>query len=219
MSSISLSRKLLAALTVGAIASVAAVTAPASARVADDHQHAKVGAAAPDFTLTDTDGNTHTLSEYTKAGKIVVLEWFNPECPFVKKQYGDNTTMLDTYATTVGKDVVWLAINSGAPGKQGAGIELNKQAKTDWELPYPVLLDESGEVGQMFGAKTTPHMFIIHRDGTLVYNGAIDNNPSPRGAGDINYVADALKAQFNGETITVSETKPYGCSVKYGKVG
>ncbi|MCC6285940.1 MAG: thioredoxin family protein [Phycisphaerales bacterium] len=177
-----------------------------------------IGEIAPDFVLLDLEGKEHKLSEYAAEGKIVVLEWFNPECPFVKKHHVANRTMHDTHEKLQkeheGK-VVWLAINSGAPGHQGAGIEANKQAAEDYEIEYPVLLDESGEVGRAYKAKTTPHMFVIGADGKLAYMGAIDNNPSPRKVGDINYVLDAVTALLAGETVEVTETKSYGCPVKF----
>ena len=175
-----------------------------------------VGAKAPDFTLTDTDGKKHTLSEYTKAGKIVVLEWFNPDCPFIKKHHTKATTMIDLAAEQQKKDVVWLAINSGAAGKQGAGLERNKQAKTEYKMNFPILMDESGSIGRMYGAKTTPHMFVIAKDGTLLYKGAIDSDKSPETVGSTLYVRTAVDQYAAGQKIEPSETQSYGCSVKYG---
>lgn len=172
-----------------------------------------IGAAAPDFTLTDLDGKTVKLSDHK--GKIVVLEWYNPGCPFIVKHHKTLTTFNDLYNEFNSKDVVFLAINSSAKGKQGHGLELNKTKKEEFNLPYPVLIDEDGKVGKAYGAKTTPHCFIIHKDGTLVYNGAIDNNTSPDKAGDKNYVREALNQLLRGETVTEATTKPYGCSVKY----
>jgi peroxiredoxin len=171
---------------------------------------------APDFTLKDTEGKTHTLSEYTKAGKTVVLEWFNPDCPFVKKHHVNNKDMVATYEAAAKQGVVWLAINSGAAGKQGAGLERNVKAKTDYGMAYPVLLDEAGTVGRAYGAKTTPHMFVIAKDGSVAYAGAIDNDSSPGKLGDVNYVTAALTAMAAGAPIENPRTKSYGCSVKYG---
>jgi peroxiredoxin len=176
---------------------------------------AKVGAPAPDFTLTDLEGNSHTLSEYTKAGKIVVLEWFNPDCPFVVKHHKTGSTMQDLSAKYAEQGVVWLAINSGKPGKQGTGMERNLSAVEEFGFSYPLMLDETSMVGEMYGAKTTPHMYIIDTDGVLRYAGAIDNNPSATKFGDVNYVDQALTQILAGETVTDAETRAYGCSVKY----
>lgn len=175
----------------------------------------KVGDQAPDFSLVDTAGTTHKLSDYTKQGKIVVLEWFNPGCPFIVKNHETFTTMSDTYAAFKDKDVVWFAVNSAAPGKQGGGKELNAKMKSQWKIDYPILLDETGATGKAFGAKTTPHMFVIGKDGAVAYRGAIDNAPTPNKQGDVNYVKDALNSLIAGETISKPDTKPYGCSVKY----
>jgi peroxiredoxin len=177
----------------------------------------EVGAVAPDFTLTDIDGNEHQLSAYLAQGKRVVLEWFNPDCPFVKKHHLDNKSMAETYATAGKEGVVWLAINSGAKGKQGNGLERNQKAREEYKIAYPILLDESGDVGRAFGAKTTPHMFIIEPDAKVVYAGAIDNKPTPGELGDVNYVTQALSQCVAGKAVEVSSTKPYGCSVKYAE--
>jgi peroxiredoxin len=174
---------------------------------------AKVGEKAPAFELKDTDGKTVKLSDFS--GKIVVLEWFNPECPFVKKHHAANTTMVDLAKKFASQNVVWVAINSGAPGKEGAGLELSKKAKAEWKLPYPVLIDETGTVGKTYGAKRTPEMYIINKDGTLVYHGAIDDNADAKTLGKVNYVEKALTQVVKGETVTESKTKAYGCSVKY----
>lgn len=176
---------------------------------------AEIGAKAPEFSLTDTDGKTVKLSDFKD--KIVVLEWFNPNCPFIVKHHKTNMTFNELYSEFNPKGVVFLAINSSAKGKEGNGLELNKTKKGEYKLAYPVLIDESGDVGRMYGAKTTPHCFIINKDGTLAYNGAIDNDKSPEKAGDKNYVKNALKQLIAGETVTESKTAPYGCSVKYGK--
>ncbi len=202
------------AVALGALALAGATLVANNTAIAGDHghAHAAVGQAAPTFTLTDTDGNTHNLADYK--GKVVVLEWFNPQCPFVVRHYKDQT-MINTYNEFKDQGVVWIAINSGAAGKQGAGLELNKQMKSEWNIPYAVALDESGKVGHMYAAKTTPHMYIINKDGVLAYAGAIDNDPSGKDTGATNYVAQALKQVLAGETVTETNTKPYGCSVKY----
>lgn len=175
------------------------------------------GDEAPDFTLKDTDGNEHALAAIMEEGNIVVLEWFNPDCPFIKKHHANHKTMNETFAAVADQKVVWLAINSGAPGQQGAGWERNQKAHKDYDMTFPVLMDESGDVGRAYGAKTTPHMFVITPDGTVAYAGAIDDDRSAANLGATNYVADALAALLKGETVATASTKPYGCSVKYGK--
>ncbi|MEL6339366.1 MAG: redoxin family protein [Myxococcota bacterium] len=178
---------------------------------------ATVGAEAPDFTLQGLGGQSVTLSEFK--GKTVVLEWFNPDCPFVKYSHGEGplkTMAADT--TAKDPDLVWLAINSGAPGKQGHGLDRNKEALKDYSMNHKVLVDESGKVGKLYNAKTTPHMFVINKAGELVYSGALDNAPMGKVAGDdeVNYVKNALKNLAAGEAVELAETRPYGCSVKYG---
>jgi len=178
-------------------------------------EQAEVGKLAPDFTLTDTQGETHTLSDYVGEGKIVVLEWFNPDCPFVKKVHENHKTMVETYQAFADKNIVWLAINSGAPGKQGYGQERNAKAKEDYAMPYPILLDESGQVGMTYGAKTTPTLFVINAKGEILYDGPLDNIPNPNEVGDVNYVKDVLGACCNGKDVDPKKVKSYGCSVKY----
>jgi peroxiredoxin len=176
---------------------------------------AKVGQPAPGFSLTGVDGKTYNLNDFK--GKIVVLEWFNPECPYVVKAH--STGSLKGLGNKLQKDgVAFFAINSGAPGKQGAGAELNKAKAKEWGLEYPVLIDESGTVGRSFGATNTPHMFVIAADGKLVYAGAIDDNKDgDKKAGEaMNYVTNAITQLKAGETVSPSTTKAYGCSVKYG---
>jgi peroxiredoxin len=174
---------------------------------------AKVGQTAPDFSLTDQNGKTHKLSDYK--GKIVVLEWFNQGCPYVVRHYKAKT-MTSTADKYKGQDVVWLAINTTA----GKTAEDNKTSAEAWSISYPILSDTSSSVAQQYGAKTTPHMFVIDKEGKLVYNGAIDDDSSADGAkGDkaTNYVAKALDEVLAGKPVSVSETKPYGCGVKYQK--
>lgn len=173
-----------------------------------DHGHAQVGQKAPDFTLVDHAGNTHKLSDY--AGKVVVLEWTNPECPFVVRHYNENT-FIDMAKNH--EDVVWLSIDSS--------YFVTAESASAWakkeEIAYPILLDASGEVGHMYNARTTPHMFVIDTNGTLVYDGAIDDDPRGNAESRTNYVAAALKSVMNGEKVETATTKPYGCSVKYMK--
>lgn len=175
---------------------------------------AEVGKAAPEFALKDLDGKVHKLSDYK--GKTVVLEWYNPDCPFVVKQHQEGP--LKSMAKDVAASgVVWLAINSGAPGKQGAGLERNKSSLAEYGIAHPILLDEDGKVGKAYKARNTPHMYVIKPDGTLAYMGAIDNAPMGKvpDGGLVNHVADALADLAANRPVKVPETKAYGCSVKY----
>lgn len=178
---------------------------------------ATVGEPAPAFTLTDSDGKAHSLSDLR--GKTVVLEWTNAECPFVKKHY-DSGNMQKQQAAAVADGVIWLTINSGAPGKQGhvSGDQANA-IQTNWKAANTAyLIDADGKVGRAYDAKTTPHMYVIDQDGVLRYNGAIDSIASAD-KGDlakaIQYVPTALSAVADGKTPEPALTRPYGCSVKY----
>lgn len=172
------------------------------------------GSTVPDFALSALDGARHTLAEHSD--KTVVLEWFNPGCPFVKHAHEEGGALRDLAQKSTEQGVVWLAINSGAPGKQGHGVELNAEAAKEWGMTHPVLIDEDGAVGKAFGAVTTPHMYVI-QGGTLVYAGAIDNAPLGKAKGKItNYVVEALADLAAGREVRTPRTKPYGCSVKYG---
>lgn len=193
-----------------AAATVAAFVTAARAGVS-------VGAPAPDFAVTDIQGKAHRLSDYK--GKTVVLEWVNPECPIVMKHYGSgNMPKLQKSATDDG--VVWLAINSGRAGAQGDYEKAEAEAwlKKHGGAPTAYVRDSSGKVGKLYGAKATPHMYVIDGDGVLVYNGAIDSIRSSD-AEDIpkaeNYVAAALAAVSAGESVATASTQPYGCNVKY----
>lgn len=179
---------------------------------------ARVGAPAPDFELSDLDGKPVKLSSFR--GKAVVLEWFNPGCPFVKASHTKGS-LVDTAARHTKAGVVWLAINSGGPGKQGNGVETNRRAKEQFKLTHPILLDETGRVGHAYAAAHTPHLFVIDKAGVLAYRGAIDNSPdaegeSPAGGKLINYVDTALTDLEAGRPVATPETEAYGCSVKYG---
>jgi peroxiredoxin len=202
--------KLLATLISGATAATLAFAAPAFAKVA-------TGSSVSDMTVVDSEGVTHNLSDF--AGKRVVLEWTNEGCPYVKKHYKtDNMQALQRDAAA--DDTVWLSVISSAPGKQGHKDNVQVAA---WKGKHgvastAVILDEEGEMGQAFAAKTTPHMYIIDADQTLVYQGAIDDNSSSNPAtveGATNYVRQALAELDAGEAVSVAETQPYGCSVKY----
>jgi peroxiredoxin len=185
--------------------------------VASDAQLAAIGKAAPDFTLPDLDGKPVKLSSFR--GKTVVLEWYNPDCPFVRKSHAKGS-LVDTAKRLTSPGVVWLAVNSGAPGKQGAGREKNLAGKQAMGLQHPILLDESGAVGKLYGAKRTPHLFVVDGEGTLVYRGAVDNSPdgegeSPSDGKLVRYVEAALDALTEKRPVSPAETEAYGCSVKY----
>lgn len=190
--------------------------AMAGAGILEQAGPAKVGAKAPDFTLTDINGKEHKLSEYTAQGKVVVLEWFNPDCPFVKKHYRDDTgTMLKIQQDMKDQPVVWLMVNSGKKGHPTTGVERNKTAVNDWGITAPVLLDETGKIGMAYNAKRTPEMYIIDTEGVLRYHGAIDNRSDAAMPGEVNYVRNALQQVLAGETVATTETTAYGCGVKY----
>jgi peroxiredoxin len=176
-----------------------------------------VGSAAPDFSLPDAKGKPHSLSDYK--GKYVVLEWFNPECPFVKKHYGGGN-MQKLQEQYTGKGVVWLTIDSNAPGTEGnLSPDQAEKVANAWKTKQTaLLLDPEGKAGRAYGAKNTPNMVIINPEGKIVYEGAIDSKATPN-PGDIpsstNYVKVALDESLSGKPISNPTTKPYGCSVKY----
>lgn len=176
-----------------------------------------IGQAAPDFTAVDSNGKSHKLSDFK--GKHVVLEWLNHGCPYVKKHYSKGH-MQALQKELTGKDVVWLSIISSAEGKQGWSTpdKANTDAKEKGGAATAILLDPKGDVGRMYGAKTTPHMFVVNPTGDLIYKGAIDSVKSADPddiAGATNYVREAVDAALAGKPVTTAETTPYGCSVKY----
>jgi len=178
---------------------------------------ATVGAPAPQFTATDANGQTHRLSDY--AGKIVVLEWTNNQCPYVGKHYNSGN-MQRLQAEAAAQGVVWFSVVSSAPGKEGYVTPEQERAIVAQRGAHPrgALLDPDGAVGRAYGARTSPHMFVIDRQQTLAYQGAIDDQPTTDPAslnGARNYVREAVAALRAGKPIAVSETTPYGCSVKY----
>lgn len=170
----------------------------------------EVGQSAPPFTAQTADGKTVKLSDY--AGKIVVLEWYNPDCPFSRKFYSTGK-MPEFQKKVIAQGHVWLSINSG-----GKIPDLKARATSDQNAASAVINDADGKIGKTYGAKTTPHCFVIGKDGKLVYKGAIDNVTSARAAdidGATNYVMAAVTAAVSGQAPAQTSTKPYGCSVKY----
>jgi peroxiredoxin len=200
-------KKFYAVLAILSLAGLALV----SRGVAEDQKGSTVaiGAKAPAFTLQDQNGKNVSLHDFD--GKIVVLEWTNPECPFVQRHYKAKT-MTTLAAQYKDKNVVWLAINSSS----FATNDDNKKWVDEQSLAYPVLNDSSGDVGHAYHATNTPDMFIIGTDGTLLYKGAIDNDPQDEKTGDkVNFVRQALDEILSGKSVSTPETKPYGCGVKY----
>jgi len=210
-----LARISLLAMIVGCGAESAAVAEP---------QAAALGKPAPDFTLQDTDGKSVQLSSLR--GKTVVLEWFNPDCPFVKHARGPGP--LKGFAQRVSSpSLVWLSINSSGPNKQGWGLERNRAAKQEYGMQNQVLLDETGKVGRTYGAQKTPHLFVIDPKGVLVYRGGLDNAPvgvvdddRPKLPGSASgalepYLDNALRDLAQAKALRMADTPPYGCSVKY----
>jgi hypothetical protein len=185
---------------------------------------AELGKPAPAFTLSGADGKTYSLADFK--GKTLVLEWFNPDCPFVRHAHTDGP--LATLAKKVmSPSVAWVSINSGAPGKQGHGLERNVAAKTEYAIDNPILLDETGKVGHAYGALKTPHLFIVDPQGVLVYRGGLDNAPIGKvdparpvlptsKAGEVvSYVNAALEDLAAARAVRLADTPPYGCTVKY----
>lgn len=194
-----------AALTAGALAATRAEAA------------VTIGSPAPAFTAVDSRGVRHNLADFR--GRTVVLEWTNHQCPFVVKHY-DTGNMQATQRRAAADGAVWLTIVSSAPGKQGhvSAAQANDLTRTRNAAPTAVLLDESGAVGKLYGARTTPQMVVINAAGNVVYSGAMSSNPSSKKedvATSTNYVAEALTAVRAGRAPAVAATRPYGCSVKY----
>jgi len=194
-----------------ALLAAAAYSSPARAA-------ATVGAPAPEFSAVDSKGEKHSLAEFK--GKTVVLEWNNPQCPFVGKHYGSGN-MQKQQAEATGAGVVWLTVNSGATGKEGHldGPGADAYVQKTGAHPTAYLLDADGSVGKAYGARTTPHMYVIDGQGTLRYMGGIDSVPSTDPddvKGATQYVRQALTELSSGKVVSVPTSQPYGCSVKYG---
>ena len=210
-----LRRSLLSSLP--ALPTLAALTVLGAGGLPAAHAAATVGQAAPGFTLKDASGKTVQLSDYR--GKFVVLEWTNPGCPFVQKHYGSGN-MPATQKDATGQGAVWLSVNST---EKASGDYLEPGKLTGWmkehkAVPSAVLMDEEGSVGRAYGARTTPHMYIVNPQGLLVYAGGIDSIPSADPADikkAVNYVRQGLGEALAGKPLTAATTRPYGCSIKY----
>ncbi len=198
---------------------LAGVLAFAGAAPLTAHASPVIGQPAPEFSAKDTGGNTRSLSTYK--GKVVVLEWTNHECPYVKKHY-DSGNMQKIQQQAADQGVIWLRIISSAPGKQGhlSGVDADRVARDANAVATATLIDETGEVGKLYGAKTTPGMVVIGADGNVAYAGAIDDKPTSDQA-DIatakNYVKTVLDDLHAGRPVSVAETQSYGCGIKYGE--
>ncbi len=210
-------KPLMTLLAVVCLSAPAMANEPAGEATAEAAKAPVVGQVAPDFTATDIEGKEVKLSDLKD--KIVVLEWNNPGCPFVIKHY-ETTNMQKLQSEVAAKGVVWLSINSSAEGMEG---NLTKEKARDYvqlggAKPAHYILDPKGEIGNLYQAKTTPHMFVIGKDGVLAYAGAIDDNPSPRHENvekAKNYVREAVNALVDGKPVEVATSQPYGCGVKY----
>ena len=194
------------------VAALAAVLLPESIRA-----QAQVGSAAPQFTATDSHGQSRSLNEYR--GKYVVLEWHNHDCPYTKKHYVSGN-MEGLQKEWTAKGVVWFTVISSAPGEQGymTDAEENAYLQQMHAAPTAVLMDPQGKLGHMYNAKTTPEMYVIDPSGKLIYEGAIDDRPTPEVSdikGADNYLNDALMEAMAGKPVVQSYTRAYGCSVKY----
>jgi len=193
------------------VAVAVALMFASATRAGGDQGKAQVGQAAPQFALQDQNGKTVSLSD--QLGKIVVLEWFNEECPVVQRHYQADT--MNKLATKYAdKGVVWFAVNSTAAKTN----DTNKAAAANWKMDRPILNDADGTVGHAYGATNTPHMFIIDKDGKLAYAGAIDNDQTGHKTdGKVNYVEKALDELLAGNSVSQAQTKAYGCGVHYAK--
>ena len=204
-------------LALGVVASHSATACTSDSEAAPVPDSPPVNQPAPAFTVSDTKGKSHSLDSYR--GKWVVLEWFNHDCPYTKKHYkSDNMQSLQREYT--GKGVVWISVISSAPGKDGYGSAADAEQLTSEKKAAPsfVVRDTAGVLGRMYGARNTPHMFVIDPAGVLRYAGAIDDKPTSKAKdveGAKNYVKAALDAGLAGQPIAVATTQPYGCDVKY----
>jgi peroxiredoxin len=209
-------KKLLAVVAVGGTILTAQATSDGG-RVSEINTPLKVDEMAPDFKVKDINNKVVKLSDFR--GKLVVLEWTNPDCPFIKKHY-DSQNMQQLQKEYTAKGVIWISIISSGPGKQGykTAEEANAQIKLDNSHASHVILDTEGKIGKAFAAKTTPHMFVLNKEGKIAYKGAIDDKPGTVKE-DVkeahNYVAKALDALLDGKEVAIKATDSYGCSVKY----
>jgi hypothetical protein len=214
----SLVSKISAVLALALYAIIAVTTAVNAQTAADGPEQALSGAFM--FAATDLEGEQHELDAYLEDGKFVILEWFNPDCPYVRKYHapgGTNTSRDEALAYAREHDVAWLMVNSNAPGKQGSGAERNARAVKDYGIEVPLMLDPGGEIGQAYGATSTPQIFLISPAGEILYNGGIDDTVLDSDVPEANYVINAIRLAQAGEAVDPASTPHPGCSVKYTK--
>ena len=188
---------------------------PAAAAATETAARAGAGTPAPDFSLADLDGNNLSLQSFR--GKVVVLEWYNPDCPYVQHAHRQGT-LVDAAKRWGASSVILLAINSGAPGKQGADVARNKESKKEFDLPHPILLDPDGKVGKLYGVTRTPEMVVVDAVGNIAFRGAPYEMPDggeALTADHKRWLDDALTDLVAGKPVAVPEVEPKGCSVKY----
>ena len=193
---------------------------PAKEAAPEAPSKATVGMAAPDFELMDIDGKKHKLSDYR--GKIVVLEWYNPDCPYSGKASGQSVHKRGTVSRTqaaaekMDTGVVYLLVNSTSNAPKDTIVKRSTESRDQWDLTSPILIDYGGDVGRMYQARTTPHMYVINGDGVLIYEGAFtDDRRGGKGAEEMNYVVNAMTAAQKGEACSPANVRPWGCGVKY----
>ena len=176
---------------------------------------ARIGLNAPDFSLTDTDGNKRTLQEFVSGGKTLVLFWFDPDCQVVRRHFQMDRTFPGLYSAYNGRKVVFAAVSSADSGRTLSATKAD--FVKEWRTHSPILIDSVGTVGKLYGAKSSPHVFVIGSDGILKYSGAIDNDAKGEKVGEkqIDYLIKALDEILAGKPVTEAETKPYGCRIKY----
>lgn len=182
-------------------------------------EKAAIDKPAPNFKLVDTAGKEHLLSDYVAAGNVVVLEWFNPQCPYVVEHYnsegkGTSTAVEKEFKETEQK-VVWLRVNSGSAESGVSGKDYNNQFAKEWKITSPILLDLDGKVGKAYNAKVTPTLVVITADGIVAYEGLMDSEKSSSKTGEVIYPREAVKSVLAGETVETKQTKAVGCGIKY----
>jgi peroxiredoxin len=190
---------------------------PAPVRPAPPEERAprvEPGAKAPDFRLKNLEGKEWVLSSTLREGKVVVIEWFNPECRAVATHHREHSTMRDLFTRYKDRGVAWVAVDSERDGLLGARADRLRRAAMEWQIEYPILRDSDAEVAKLYGARTTPDIFVIGRDGIVLYTGAVDDSPDGERIGAVNHLAMALEAALAGTTLDTQLTEPVGCPIR-----